>query len=363
MSPPNTSNDPGARFLLITASLVVTVYGLRLAAPILQIFFLALFLAVLSLPIMFTLMKRRIPRPVAIGVTVLVDLGIFALLILLASGSLQRFQAKFPVLRDRAIFLIGGWQEELEALDIPVSDYLSLQSLNFDDLLGLFGDSALNILGGTVQWVAAFLTALFLVVLVMIFILNEATVFPKKFRAIAGRGISDDSKLTKVIQEVQAYLVIKTVISLGTGIVVGLATWALGLDLFILLGLIAFLLNFIPNIGSAIAALPAIALAFLEIGLGRAIVVALVYLGVNVIFGNFLEPSLMGRRLGLSTLVVILSLLFWTFVWGVVGAVLAVPLTMVVKILLENTEDLRWVAVLLDKSPPAAAAQSAQPSG
>ena len=106
-------------------------------------------------------------------------------------------------------------------------------------------------------------------------------------------------------------------------------------------------------VGSILAAVPALFLSVVQFtSLGHFLLVAGGYGAVNMVFGNMIEPNLMGRRLGLSTLVVILSLLFWAWVWGPVGALLAVPLTMIVKIMLENTEDLRWVAILLDKSPP-----------
>ena len=124
------------------------------------------------------------------------------------------------------------------------------------------------------------------------------------------------------------------------------------LDFPILLGIVGFVLNYVPTIGSVIASIPAILLALIQVGLGHAFLVAGGYLVINTIFGNIIEPNLLGRRLGLSTLVVILSLLFWGWAWGPVGALLAVPLTMVVKIGLENTQDLKWVAVLLDKNPP-----------
>jgi predicted PurR-regulated permease PerM len=127
----------------------------------------------------------------------------------------------------------------------------------------------------------------------------------------------------------------------------------MGLDFPILLGLIGFFLNYVPTIGSIIAAAPAVLLALLQGGgLGSALLVTIGYMVINVIFGNLLEPYRQGRRLGLSTLVVILSLMFWYWVWGPVGALLAVPLTMVVKIMLQNTEDLRWVATLLDREVP-----------
>jgi predicted PurR-regulated permease PerM len=124
----------------------------------------------------------------------------------------------------------------------------------------------------------------------------------------------------------------------------------------VLLGLVAFVLNYVPTIGSIIASVPALLLALIQFGPGHSLMVAAGYAVVNMAFGNLIEPNLLGRRLGLSTLVVILSLIFWGWVWGPVGALLAVPLTMVVKIMLENTSDLRWVAVLLDKAPPDAKA-------
>jgi predicted PurR-regulated permease PerM len=152
---------------------------------------------------------------------------------------------------------------------------------------------------------------------------------------------------------VQTYLGIKTVVSFATGLFIAAWCAVLNLDFPVLLGLVAFMLNYIPTVGSIIAAVPALLLSLILVGtLGHALLVGLGYVVVNTLFGNILEPNLMGRRLGLSTLVVILSLLFWGWLWGPLGALLSVPLTVVVKIWLENTPDLRWVAILLDKSPP-----------
>jgi len=166
--------------------------------------------------------------------------------------------------------------------------------------------------------------------------------------------VTDDRRrVTKIVREVQAYLGIKTVVSLATGLLIGLLAQLLDLEFPVLLGLIGFVMNYVPTVGSAIAAVPALFLSLIKFTTPLNFMLVVIGYGViNMVFGNIIEPTLMGRRLGLSTLVVILSLLFWFFVWGPVGALLAVPLTMVVKIMLENTEDLRWVAILLDKSPP-----------
>jgi predicted PurR-regulated permease PerM len=344
-----SEQHPGARFLLLMASGVVVVWGLQFAAPILLPFSLALFLAVLSLPLMLALQRRRVPAPLAIALAVLVDVGVFGLLVLLASQSVAEFQVVLPRYIARLQDLQQGWLLALEErLDLPVRSYVD--SSLFD--AQAVAQAVVEFAGSTIQRAASFLSQVFLVFLIMVFILAEATVFPDKLRVIVGPGRSWDDRLAKVIKEVQEYLGIKTVVSLMTGLLLGVWCWAMNLDFPVLLGLIAFVLNYVPTVGSIIAAVPAVLLSIILQGtVSHAFLVALGYVIVNTGFGNILEPSLMGRRLGLSTLVVILSLLFWGWTWGPVGALLSVPLTMVIKIWLENTQDLRWVAVLLDKHP------------
>ena len=124
----------------------------------------------------------------------------------------------------------------------------------------------------------------------------------------------------------------------------------MGLDFPLLWGLLAFLLNYIPNIGSIIAAVPAVLLALVQIGPGRAIVIAGGYVAINLLIGNLIEPRVMGQGLGLSTLVVFLSLIFWGWVLGPVGMLLSVPLTMTLVMALESQEDTRRYALILTRS-------------
>jgi predicted PurR-regulated permease PerM len=135
-----------------------------------------------------------------------------------------------------------------------------------------------------------------------------------------------------------------------TGCLVGLMCWALGVREPLLWGLIAFLFNFVPNIGSLIVAVPIAVLAWIDVGAGRALLVVVVYLGVNQVIGSVIEPRLMGRKMGLSPLVVLLSLLFWGWLWGPVGMLLSVPLTMIVRTGLLETRDGRTLGVLLGPS-------------
>lgn len=338
--------NPGARLLFVLACLFIVVYGLRFASAILLPAALALFLAVLSLPVMVWLRKRGLPSGLAVFGTVMFNIAVVGLLIAVVSQSVSEFQAR-----------IGVYARELQSLWESVVQWAETRtgmSVSAYITIDLIDPAAVvDFARGAVGRAAQFLSTTFLVFLIMAFMLSEATVFPDKFRYITGTGDRGSARLTKVVGEVQSYLGIKTVISLATGVVIGAWAAVLDLDFPVLLGLVAFLLNYVPTVGSILAAIPALLLSAVLVGtVGHALLVGLGYVVVNTLFGNILEPSLMGRRLGLSTLVVILSLLFWYWVWGPLGALLSVPLTVVVKIWLENTPDLRWVAILLDKAPP-----------
>jgi predicted PurR-regulated permease PerM len=151
---------------------------------------------------------------------------------------------------------------------------------------------------------------------------------------------------------VRHYLAIKTQMSFVTAVLVTILLVVLKVDFPILWGVLAFFLNYVPNIGSFIAAIPAVILAFVQLGTGSALFTASGYVVVNVVIGNIVEPRIMGRGLGLSTLVVFLSLLFWGWVLGSVGMLLSVPLTMVAKICMESMDETRWLAILMGSGAP-----------
>ena len=349
--------NPGLKVLFSMACVVVIVYGLKFAAAILLPAALALFLTVLSLPVMIWLRRHRVPKFSAIAIPLFMNIAGVVLLIVWASSSVSQLQTKIPDYYDAFVALQTSWAESIEArTDIVVSDYISMDLIDPSVFVGLATD--------TVGRIAQFLSMTFLVFLIMAFMLSEAMVFPDKFHYLTGNSSPEEDRLAKVVNEVQTYLGIKTVMSIATGLVLGLWAYVWQLDFPVLLGLTAFLLNYVPTVGSIIAAVPAVLLSVVLYGsFGHAFGVAAGYLVVNTLFGNMLEPNLMGRRLGLSTLVVILSLLFWGWAWGPIGALLSVPLTVVVKIWLENTTDLRWVAVLLDKTAPPMAEATAAEAG
>ncbi|HOP41148.1 MAG TPA: AI-2E family transporter, partial [Geobacteraceae bacterium] len=191
------------------------------------------------------------------------------------------------------------------------------------------------------------LTNGFLILLTVIFILLEAASFSEKIGMFLEDPERSFKRLTLFFTNIQRYMAIKTVISIATGAAIAVWLAVIGVDYALLWGIIAFLFNYIPNIGSILAALPAVVLALIQLGASEAMLATVGYLVVNMVVGNIIEPRVMGRGLGLSTLVVFLSLVFWGWVFGPVGMLLSVPLTMTVKIALDGSEETRWIAVLL----------------
>jgi predicted PurR-regulated permease PerM len=333
-------NGIGGRWLLIGASAVVLLAGLKAAQSLLIPFLLALFLAIICAPAVSWLARHRVPVGAAVLLVMLVLLALFTAFGAVVGGSVNEFATFASEYQGRFDELVATLSAWLEAHKIDTGSL---------DAVSMFQPGRLmNLLGGALRSLAAVLSNLFLILLTMIFLMLEAASLPAKMQAIGGAGRLDLEQLRKVVTQVQRYLAIKTATSLATGVLIGVWTAVVGLDFAVVWGLLAFLLNYIPNLGSIVAAVPAVFLALVQEGVAYAALVAIGYVLVNVSIGNFAEPYLMGRIAGLSTLVVFLSLVFWGWMWGSIGMLLSVPLTMILKILFENTDDLRWVAILLD---------------
>jgi len=330
----------GARSLMIGAAVVVVLAGLKASQTLIIPFLLALFLAIICAPVVSWLTRARVPVGVAVLIVVIVLLAVFSGFGAIVGSSVNEFAAFAAQYQVRFDGLIASATTWFEAHDIDP------QSL--DVLTMLQPGRLINMLGGVLKNLAAVLSNLFLIILTMIFMLLEAATFPIKMQAAVRRGGVDIENLGQIVGQIQRYLGIKTATSLATGLLVGVWTAVIGLEFAVVWGLLAFLLNYIPSIGSIVAAVPAVLLGLVQGGIGYAFLVAAGYVVVNVAIGNFIEPYLLGLTLGLSTLVVFLSLVFWGWMWGSIGMLLSVPLTMILKILLENTDDLQWIAVMLD---------------
>ncbi len=348
--------DTVVRGVLVAAGLMVVIAGMREAQSILLPFLISVFLAVIGSGPMLALKRVGVPAGLAVLLIVAAMVGVGFGLGALIGTSVNDFSANLPTYETRlrqesaeVIGLLDEWGVEL----VP--------SLVFDIVNP---GAAMSMAARTLTGLGSVFTNAFLIVLTVIFMLLEASSLPGKLRQAFGEKAASFPQAAEFTDSVKRYLAIKTAVSLATGLLIGGWVWMLGVDFALLWGLLAFLLNYIPNIGSIIAAVPAVLLALIQLGPGKALMVAVAFLVVNFIMGSVIEPRFMGRGLGLSTLVVFLSLVFWGWVWGAVGMLLSVPLTMTVKIALESHEDTRWIAVLLGpevKAPPSESAKPAEP--
>jgi predicted PurR-regulated permease PerM len=345
----------GARVVVTLAALVIVIAGLRAAAPVLVPLLLGLFLAVLSLPLQKLLEGYGLPRPLAILATILADAAVVAVAGVVIAASLGDLAEAAPIYQMRLERFLDNILERLQGYGLAPPEW------TYGELLR--AEPVVIVLGGTLKGAVVFVSGTVLVLLVMVFILLEAAGFPARVRAALGPPRAERRRFDRAAREVQRYLGIKTLVSLATGLLLGGWVATLGLDFPLLWGFVGFLFHYIPNIGAFLAAVPAVLLGLIQLGPSGAALVALGYLAVNMVLGNFLEPILMGRRLGLSSLVVFLSLLFWGWLWGPIGMFLSVPLTMTAKIYLENSPELRWAAVLLGPNPPPEPAAAAPAAG
>lgn len=338
--PGSSFQSPAAHFLLMAAAFMIVVAGMRAAEAILVPLLVAGFLAIISASPVFWLRQKGLPFPLAACLVVLGVLGIGFVFILIIGNSLTDFYQAIPRYQARLTEEIAPMVQWIQGLGIQLNEDLLLKSID--------PGASMRLVAQMLSGVGGILTNSFLIVLTVIFILFEASSFQLKVRTALGNPKGMLSQFQKIIDSVNNYLALKTVVSLGTGVVVAIWVALLGIDFPLIWGLLAFLLNYIPNLGSIIAAVPPVLLGYIQFGIGRAVLVAAGFVVVNVVFGNVLEPKLMGRKLGLSTLVVFLSLIFWGWVWGPVGMLLSVPMTMAVKIALESSPTTKWISILLD---------------
>ncbi|RLT92142.1 AI-2E family transporter [Ketobacter sp.] len=331
--------SPTLKVLLGFACFVVVVAGMKAASEILVPFLLSAFIAILCAPLVMWLESRRIPTSLAvIAVVLLVVLTIGGFSMLVAT-SINDFARQIPAYQASLREETTAVTQWLAGHGIELSQKMAKEQIN--------PGKVMEMVRTVVTGFGNVLTDFFLIFLTVLFILFEVSSFPAKFRRAMGDQHRSLTAFEQFNQSVKGYLIIKTLVSLGTGLFIGVWLGVQGVDYVVLWALLAFLLNFIPNIGSIIAAVPAVLLSFVQLGLGAAGISALGFLIVNVVMGNIVEPRYMGQGLGLSTLVVFLSLLFWGWVLGPVGMLLSIPLTMIVKLALESNEESHWLAVLL----------------
>ena len=339
----------GARALITVAAAMVVIYGLQQARGVILPIMMACFLAIISYT--FTgLLRRflRFPHWLAVAFTVLADFGIIFGIISLFNVMIS--DIKTTLEGEVSVRVVEKYNE--------VMGYLG--GLGLEEHARAMIASPLEIINVPmiISWVQALsgqivslISACTLVLLLMTFLLGEATLFARNFRSLpnSNKGKSD---FLNALRGIQRYLFIKTVASTSTGLLAWWLCAAMEVPFAFMWGMLALVLNFIPTIGSIVAAIPPILMALLMGGWGDCFIVALGYVAINFAIGNGIEPIFLGKQFGIATSVVIFSVLFWGWVWGPCGMLLAMPITVLIKLALENSRDLSWVATIIEDRPP-----------
>ncbi|MFN3581810.1 MAG: AI-2E family transporter [Pseudomonas sp.] len=330
----------GMQWLLGAAALVIVLGGLKAISHIVTPFLLAAFLAVICAPPLTGMQRRGVPGPLSVVVLFSIVGLSFFLLFLALKGAAESMAAQAPLYQAR----FGGWMIELREMIAErgwPADLLP-EAVPLPATATITG-AAREIAGGLGQFTASTL----LVLLAFMFLLLEERTLSAKLDAAFPNRRRARVRARRFLRSVYRYLLIKTAASTVTGLLVGIGLAFIGVDFAILWGIVAGLLNFIPTIGSIIAGIPAVLIALLGLGFSEALMVVVLYVVVNTAIGSIIEPRLMGRSLGLSPVIVLVSLLIWGYVFGPIGMLLSIPLTMIAKLALDASPETRWAGILM----------------
>lgn len=332
-----------SRTLVVIASLIIILAGIKLANEIVVPFLLSLFIAIVCSPMIKFMTKRKVPLWLAITVLLIAFLLGFTFLAGIINSTLQEFTQSIPQYKVQLSTRVQSLLAFAQKWHLPFS-------LSQEEIMSKFDPSAImNLVSKLLMGLSGALSNIFVIFLVVIFMLLEMPV--AKYKLALALSPDDDLRnekeyINQVLDGVIGYLGVKTFISLITGGLVWILLEALGVQYAILWAMLSFLLNYVPNIGSILAGIPIVIQAFILNGLSIGLGTFAGIVAINMVIGNALEPKLMGKKLGLSTLVVFLSLLFWGWLLGTVGMLLSVPLTMACKVALESNKDTQKYAVL-----------------
>lgn len=328
-----------ARGAIVAGACALVIGLLKVMAPILGPLLLAAFIAIVATPALRWMRRHGVPKWGALAVIAFVLLDLGSLLALVTTGALEGFRESLPTYQERFVLLsdqLGRWAE---GVGIGGSREAVPDLMDPNKVVGVVR-LVLSSAGGL------FATGL-MVLLIVIFMLLEAPTLPAKLSAAFHLSAPGDERLQRVLDGINHYMRIKTLMSLLTAFCAGLLLRLLGIDFAVLWAVLAFLLNFVPVVGGIVMMIPPVLMALVQTDLQTTLLVAAGYLVIHVVIGDVLEPRIMGKGLGISALTVLIALLFWGWLFGTVGMFLAVPLTTVLLIGLDASPHTRPIAILL----------------
>lgn len=335
-----TGNILRGNWLLMAAALVIVVAGMRAIAEILNLVFMSALIAFLCMPLMHWLRAKGLSKMLALGLVMLLIIVIVGALVVFLTISTNQVIDQLPVYEERLEAFEVTIQEQLENPDIAAVYDNVIESFSFQPLISI-----------AIQSLRIFIQSLSNVVLVffiIFFMLMDAFALPQRVRAAAPELRPSITRFTIYIQSVQQYMRIRAIFGLVIAALQTLLMLVMGVDFAVQWGVLSFIGNFIPNVGFIIGLVPPAIIALLELGVGPMMILIVLYTLINNVIENWLLPQFMGEQLNVSALAIFISLLFWVWVLGWPGAILAVPLTLLVKIvLLDSRDDLRWLSALI----------------
>lgn len=331
-----------AKTALIIIAIILVAATLKIASTVTLPLGISLFLFLLLNPLLNRLEKLKVPRWIGVVLSMLILLVIFMFASWFSFFTIDRLVQRLPMYIRRFI-VIDAWAAEKMGLD-PGTSFLSY--LNFD-WQGLILSSLSSVSSKTINIISK---ASLIYIFVLFLLLERQSLIPKlKIATPRGKGMRIAVLFERVNRQVSKYLLLKALISAATGLLFYLASLATGLDFAVMWGVLAFVLNFIPSIGSIIITLMTIVMAILQFfpNWASVLYVAILMISIQTVLGNILDPRIQGVQLNLSPFVILVSLSIWGFIWGVAGMFLAVPITSVIQIVCANIESLKPFAVMI----------------
>lgn len=329
-------------FLLSLACIIVILAGLKAANAVVVPFLLATFIAIIISPIIDMLEKVKIPRVISFVLVTICFIVILAIIGNVAVSTMLDFLAQLPEFLKRFEKMIALWNDKINQTEFS-------QFVNFDPALinGIDTSGVIATTSGIVKKTSSIMGMWALILLLVAFMLFETSVMKDKVAYMDKKNPAARIYVHTFISNLKKYLLVKTIISFATGLFIGIGLWYLGTPYAVLWGIVAFILNYIPTIGSIVAAVPAVFVSLLTGDTIDTIWVVAIYVAANTVFGTIIEPRLVGEELGISTITVLFSLLLWGYVLGLGGLFLAVPLTMSIQIALKINPRTEPIAVIL----------------
>jgi AI-2 transport protein TqsA len=332
-------------WVVVLAGISIVLLAMRAAGGILSPVLAALMLVMPVAPLLGWLIKKGAPAWLALVLTAVPAVVLVMGIVWLVGLSVQEFSVSLP-----------AYQQRFAEIERSLGSALTNFGVNVDNLAAdrliapaKWLELAANFCGGVVSGLSNW----GLVLLASIFFLVEATIMPAKLQNVAQLGDTDDRRSLRVVQDIRRYMAINGLFGLLAAVCNVILLAVIGVDFALLWGVLSFFMSFVPSVGFLISLIPPAVMALIQFGVPQMMIVVVAYIVINFVVDSVVKPRFIQKSLGISYAVAFLFLILWGWVLGPIGAILAVPMAMIVKAILESRKETRWLAYLMgDGSEP-----------